>query len=56
MKYIVKLAKYKNKLRVHIPIKLVREQDFKKYKYVVMEKFGPDNIVMRGYKDGEKFE
>ncbi len=56
MKFIVKLTKYKHRISVNIPSKLVREQRLKKYKHVIMEKFGPDNIVMRGYKDGEKFE
>ena len=56
MKYIVKLNRYKHRVGLNLPIKLVREQGFTKYKYAIMEKLGAKNIIIRGYTDGEKIK
>ncbi len=53
MRHIVKLQREKGRYKIHFPKLLADDFNFKKVDYVILEKVGETQILIRRFIDGE---
>lgn len=53
-RWIVKLERAHDSLRMVIPARLVREMDLKSYNYLVIDQHRPEYFMVRGFIQGGK--